>query len=521
MQNAPPVTGVPRPASFGAAGAAATTARERATGGWRAAAGELWRCRRWCYGREGTFAFPTRAERATSDRRTAACRRCRYGREGSFAFPARAERTIDGWRAAAGELWCFRCCHYSREGSLTGATKAGSFADWNGARRSKELPHSRGRHPDSEASRTVATNSDARSATWNGAGDGSEELSYSSGHRSRHEASSRTIATHAGSAADGNDANRSDELSPNWGLYAAYQTSGTKRSGSFVNGNGAGRPDDPNSDRESSHAAATENTNGKAPRSDELSCDRGPHPADGASCAIAEHHGSRSPTSTQHATATLSGFDIQDNSTGKWAACVLDPVDTSKIRRVGAFPDEHAAALAHDRLDIAFHGAGARVNFNPAFHGVERQFLKLSMAQKVSPADGLCRMVADGTYDEKYSQFLRRMYDGVMNKSRCKLFTSVILEFFIHRASEIGTDAIIAGGPRLVERFVAMHKNKATSPAWREWYSQKMAQAQAQNMSTKQQQQQDNANKRKADGEDDRENKRQELSTETTQVTGT
>uniref|UniRef100_A0A0E0K971 AP2/ERF domain-containing protein n=1 Tax=Oryza punctata TaxID=4537 RepID=A0A0E0K971_ORYPU len=200
----------------------------------------------------------------------------------------------------------------------------------------------------------------------------------------------------------------------------------------------------------------------------------------------------------------------QDKGTGKWAACVVDPANPTKHRLVGAFPDEHAAALAHDRLDIAFRGGdrAAGANFRPAFHAVELDFLKLC-ADK-SP-DALCGLVASGDkYDEKYSEFLRKIYNGVMhNSSSCKKFMDVILDFFIARAKEIGKEALLAGGARLVERFVAMHKNKAVTARWRAWYHQKVEEAQAKQVAA--QRQQGMANKRKADGEDDREHKRQQL----------
>lgn len=232
----------------------------------------------------------------------------------------------------------------------------------------------------------------------------------------------------------------------------------------------------------------------------------------------------------------------RDKGTGKWAACVVDPSNPTKHRLVGAFPDEHAAALAHDRLDLAFRGGGHRgagANFRPAFHAVELEFLRLCAA--TSSPGSHCGLVAGGDkYDEKYSEFLRKIYHGVMDNSPSyKKFFDVILDFFIARAREIGREALEDGGDMLVERFVAMHKNKAVTPRWRAWYRRKVEEAHAKQVDAQQrlrqqameeaqakqvaaqqelQQQEAMANKRKvAEAQDDREHKKQELDPPQTQ----
>uniref|UniRef100_A0A0E0NQ45 Uncharacterized protein n=1 Tax=Oryza rufipogon TaxID=4529 RepID=A0A0E0NQ45_ORYRU len=227
----------------------------------------------------------------------------------------------------------------------------------------------------------------------------------------------------------------------------------------------------------------------------------------------------------------------RDKGTGKWAACVVDPSNPTKHRLVGAFPDEHAAALAHDRLDLAFRGGGHRgagANFRPAFHAVELEFLRLCAA--TSSPGSHCGLVAGGDkYDEKYSEFLRKIYHGVMDNSPSyKKFFDVILDFFIARAREIGREALEDGGDMLVERFVAMHKNKAVTPRWRAWYRRKVEEAHAKQVDAQQRlrqqameeaqakqvaaQQEAMANKRKvAEAQDDREHKRQELDPPQTQ----
>ncbi|XP_052150432.1 vegetative cell wall protein gp1-like [Oryza glaberrima] len=146
----------------------------------------------------------------------------------------------------------------------------------------------------------------------------------------------------------------------------------------------------------------------------------------------------------------------RDKGTGKWAACVVDPSNPTKHRLVGAFPDEHAAALA---LCAATSSPGSH-----------------------------CGLVAGGDkYDEKYSEFLRKIYHGVMDNSPSyKKFFDVILDFFIARAREIGREALEDGGDMLVERFVAMHKNKAVTPRWRAWYRRKVEEAHAKQVDAQQ-----------------------------------
>ncbi|KAL5210923.1 hypothetical protein ABZP36_006546 [Zizania latifolia] len=473
---------------YGREGSAACTAEaERTTDGRRAAAGEVWRFRRCRYGREGSIAFPSGAERTVDGRRAAASevwgfRRCRYGREGSIAFPSGAERTVDGWRAAASEIWRFRRCRYGSEGSIA--------------------------LPSSVAERTVDGRRGAAGEAWRfrRCRYGSEDsIAFPSG-------AERTVdgrCTHAGSAAEGNDARSDDE---------------SKRSGK-ANGDVAGQSNDPlrkwsrHSDRKSSCAAATHtgSISGKEPREPA----RGMPPStsgathrmpalppplwQAAAAAAAAMPPSLSQAhGTVHHPFPYDGVK-QDAFTGKWAATVFDP-DLNDVRLVGAFPDEHTAALAHDRLDIAFHSDRARVNFKPAFHDVELQFLRRCRAKK--NVFDICAIVGDGTYDEHYAKFLSTLYQQAMYHSGARSFTNVILDFFICRASEIWREADDAGDEKLAERFVDMHKNKATNPRWREWYHRKVAQQHPQQL------QGAAVNKRKADDEDDQQHKRQLLRTQ-------
>uniref|UniRef100_A0A0D9VPW8 Helicase C-terminal domain-containing protein n=1 Tax=Leersia perrieri TaxID=77586 RepID=A0A0D9VPW8_9ORYZ len=196
----------------------------------------------------------------------------------------------------------------------------------------------------------------------------------------------------------------------------------------------------------------------------------------------------------------------RDVTTGVFTALVMDP-DTNTPRAVGAFGDSNAAALAHDRLEIAFHGvAAARVNFGAGFHGVEHRFLSYLRTMKDTSTETVCKVVAnEGRYDSMYSIYLKQTYNMMMDESRPTpaWLMDLKLEFYIERACEIGVDALNGTRDQLVERFVEMHKNKATNPNWREWYfKKKMAQRQ---------QQQGMVNKRKAeDGEDDQQHKRQQ-----------
>ncbi|TVU48292.1 hypothetical protein EJB05_07923, partial [Eragrostis curvula] len=159
----------------------------------------------------------------------------------------------------------------------------------------------------------------------------------------------------------------------------------------------------------------------------------------------------------------------QSPSSGVWTAHVDDP-DLLGPRVIGAFADEHAAALAHDRVAIAFHGDGARINFGPAFHPVERQFLRRCRMRRADI--DVCAIVADGSYEARYATFLR----AVFALERYGEFLDVMIQFFIDRAAEIGMEALEAGGDKLVAKFVAMHRNKAVDPAWRGWYNRKVAQ---------------------------------------------
>lgn len=147
---------------------------------------------------------------------------------------------------------------------------------------------------------------------------------------------------------------------------------------------------------------------------------------------------------------------------------MVDPA-TRAARAIGLFPDEHAAALAHDRVAIALHGDGARLNFGAAFHPVEHKFL-LRCQQRRDVAE-VCAIVADGSYEARYVAFLRTVFA----MERYGEFMDVMLEFYIDRAAQIGEDALVAGGEKLAARFVEMHTNKAMDPAWRDWYHRKVA----------------------------------------------
>ncbi|KAK3150570.1 hypothetical protein QOZ80_3AG0234910 [Eleusine coracana subsp. coracana] len=165
---------------------------------------------------------------------------------------------------------------------------------------------------------------------------------------------------------------------------------------------------------------------------------------------------------------------VQRSPCGQWTAHVVDP-DQHAVRAIGPFPDEHAAALAHDRVAIAFHGggsggAGGRLNFGAAFHAIEHKFLVRCGAMRRE--EDVCAMVADGSYEARYAAFLR----AVFALERYGEFMDVILEFYIDRAAQVGEDALLAGGEKLVARFVAMHRNKAINPGWRDWYHRKIAQ---------------------------------------------
>ncbi|KAL6649277.1 hypothetical protein ACP70R_013501 [Stipagrostis hirtigluma subsp. patula] len=160
---------------------------------------------------------------------------------------------------------------------------------------------------------------------------------------------------------------------------------------------------------------------------------------------------------------------VRRSPCGGWTAHVFDP-DLRAVRAIGTFPDEHAAALAHDRVSLAYHGDGARLNFRPAFHGIEHQFLRRC---RMRAADiDVCGIVADGTYEARYATFLRAVF-GLEDWSD---FMDVMLEFFLDRAAEIGEEALVAGGEKLAAKFVEMHRNKAVDPAWRGWYHRRVAQ---------------------------------------------
>jgi hypothetical protein len=167
---------------------------------------------------------------------------------------------------------------------------------------------------------------------------------------------------------------------------------------------------------------------------------------------------------------------------GGWAAHVLVDPERHAYRTVGPFPDAHAAALAHDRVAIAFLGDRARANFRPAFHPIEQRFLRLCRTR-----DGeidVCTLVADGMYEARYATFLR----AVLGLERWGEYLGVVLDFFLDRAAEIGREALEEGGEKLAARFVEMHRNKAVDPRWRAWYLGRVAAGQKQRMERERQQ---------------------------------
>jgi hypothetical protein len=173
-------------------------------------------------------------------------------------------------------------------------------------------------------------------------------------------------------------------------------------------------------------------------------------------------------------------------SCGRWIAYVPEPNQQGGggVRVVGAFPNEHAAALAHDRAAIFLHGDRAIVNFGAAFHAIERVFLNRCRARGADGGMNVCAMVVDGTYEGRYAAFLR----AVFALEDYGDFWDVAFEFYVSRASEIGEEALVAGGEMLEAKFVAMHRNKAGSPEWRAWHARKIAEHNAERQRRKQQQ---------------------------------
>jgi len=161
---------------------------------------------------------------------------------------------------------------------------------------------------------------------------------------------------------------------------------------------------------------------------------------------------------------------------GGWAAHVLVDPERQAYRSVGPFPDAHAAALAHDRVAIAFLGDRARANFRPAFHPIEQRFLRLCRTR--GGEIDVCALVASGAYEARYATFLR----AVLGLERWGEYLGVVLEFFLDRAPEIGREALEEGGEKLAARFVEMHRNKAVDPRWRAWYLGRVAAGQKQRM---------------------------------------
>jgi hypothetical protein len=153
---------------------------------------------------------------------------------------------------------------------------------------------------------------------------------------------------------------------------------------------------------------------------------------------------------------------------GGWAAHVLVDPERRAYRTVGPFPDEHAAALAHDRVAIAHLGDRARANFRAGFHPMEQRFLRLCRT-RAGEID-VCALVADvGTYEARYATFLR----AVLRLPHWGEYLDAILDFYIGRAAEIGEEALAeegGDGEKLAARFVEMHRNKATDPRWRAWH---------------------------------------------------
>ncbi|KAJ1298655.1 hypothetical protein BS78_01G470200 [Paspalum vaginatum] len=161
---------------------------------------------------------------------------------------------------------------------------------------------------------------------------------------------------------------------------------------------------------------------------------------------------------------------------GGWTARVPVDAEGKRHRVIGPFADDHAAALAHDRVAIAFQGDSARANFRAAFHPIEQRFLRLCRTRE-GQID-VCALVADGTYEDRYATFLR----AVLRLDQWgQEYTGFILDFFIDRAAEIGEAALAEGADEaLAARFVEMHRNKAVHPAWRAWYMSKALQKQKQ-----------------------------------------
>ncbi|KAG8096009.1 hypothetical protein GUJ93_ZPchr0013g35510 [Zizania palustris] len=169
----------------------------------------------------------------------------------------------------------------------------------------------------------------------------------------------------------------------------------------------------------------------------------------------------------------------QDASTGKWTATVFDP-DLNDVRLVGAFPDEHTAALAHDRLDIAFH-----------YNRRQRQL------QDGVPQCG-ARVPPPVSGQERVRHLCHRRRRHVRRALR------QVSQDTLPAASEIWREADDLSNEKLTERFIEMHQNKATTPRWREWYHRKIAQQHAEQL------QGAAVNKRKADDEDDQQHKRRQ-----------
>ncbi|CAN6296411.1 unnamed protein product [Urochloa humidicola] len=150
---------------------------------------------------------------------------------------------------------------------------------------------------------------------------------------------------------------------------------------------------------------------------------------------------------------------------GGWTAQVPVHPERPVYRTVGPFPDEHAAALAHDRLAIAYVGDRARANFRPAFNHMELRFLQLCR-EREREID-LCALVADpATYEAWYAAYLRE----VLGMPHWGEYLDPVIDFFMDRATEIGEEALVEGGEKLVARFVEMHGNKARDPRWRASY---------------------------------------------------
>ncbi|OQU93172.1 LOW QUALITY PROTEIN: hypothetical protein SORBI_3001G494150 [Sorghum bicolor] len=169
-----------------------------------------------------------------------------------------------------------------------------------------------------------------------------------------------------------------------------------------------------------------------------------------ASAASPVHRGDTRPERRRCAASAASPYTgvSRGPSGGGWMARVLVDPERGSCRAVGPFPDPHAAALAHDRVAIAYLGDRARPNFPPAFHPIEQRFLRLCR-EREGQID-VCALVADpGTYEARYATFLR----SVLRLKQWGDFKGLIVEFFISRASEIGDDILKEGGERLEARF--------------------------------------------------------------------